>query len=98
LDENEGRLIKVDLRQSDQGAYPVVVRVEAFDRSGLVHDISGIVAAENVNMISASATTAKDRLAVITATLEISAADQLTRILNKIERLPNVVEARRITA
>lgn len=98
MNESEGRLIRVDLRHSDQGAYPVAVRVEAFDRSGLMHDISGIVAAENVNMLTASAVTGKDRLAVITATLEISAADQLTRILNKIERLPNVVEARRVTS
>jgi GTP pyrophosphokinase len=64
----------------------------------LVHDISGIVAAERVNMTSTSATVSKkDRIAVITATLEISSADQLTRILNKIDRLPNVIEARRVT-
>ncbi len=98
MKESEGRLIRVEFRRTDQGAYPVAVRVEAFDRSGLVHDISGIVAAENVNMLSASAVTGKDRMAVITATLEISTADQLTRILNKIERLTNVVEARRVTS
>ena len=39
----------------------------------------------------------KDHIAIITATLEIASADQLTRILNKIDRLSNVIEARRIT-
>lgn len=97
-DMEKERLIRVDLKQSNQGAYPVAIRVEAFDRSGLVHDISGIVAEENVNMLSTSAVGGKDRVAVITATLEISSADQLTRILHKIERLQNVLEARRVNA
>jgi GTP pyrophosphokinase len=97
-DMEKERLIRVDLRQSDQGAYPVAIRVEAFDRAGLVHDISGIVAEENVNMLSANAATSKDKSAVITATLQIFNANQLTRILHKIERLPNVIEARRVNA
>jgi len=97
-DMEKERLIKVDLRQSNQGAYPVAIRVEAFDRSGLMHDISGIVAEENINMLSTSAVGGKDRVAVITATLEISSADQLTRILHKIERLQNVLEARRVNS
>jgi GTP pyrophosphokinase len=97
-DLEKERLIKVDLRQSNQGVYAVAIRVEAFDRSGLVHDISGIVAEENVNMLATSAVGGRDRVAVITATLEISSANQLTRILHKIERLQNVIEARRVNA
>ncbi len=97
-DLEKERLIQLDLRQSNQGVYPVAIRVEAFDRAGLMHDISGIVAEENVNMLSTSAVGGRDRVAVVTATLEISSADQLTRILNKIERLRNVLEARRVTA
>ena len=97
-DDEKERLIAIDWKKAPEKAYPVLVRVEAFDRSGLVHDISGIVATEKVNMTSASAVVSrKDRIAIITATLEISSADQLTRILNKIDRLPNVIEARRVT-
>jgi len=47
-------------------------------------------------MISVEALTGqKDNLALINSTLEIQNAAQLTRILTKIDRLPNVVEARR---
>lgn len=77
--------------------YPVQIQVRAMDRSGLLRDISEIVAGENVSMSSTNAMTSKDRNAIITATLEITSADQLTRILNKIERLHNVIEARRLT-
>ncbi|MBI5848523.1 MAG: bifunctional (p)ppGpp synthetase/guanosine-3',5'-bis(diphosphate) 3'-pyrophosphohydrolase [Nitrospirae bacterium] len=98
-DGERERLIAIDWSQTDQKAYPVFVQVKAFDRAGLVHDISGIVTAEHVNMISANAQGGrKDHIAIITATLEIASADQLTRILNKIDRLPNVIEARRVTS
>jgi GTP pyrophosphokinase len=40
----------------------------------------------------------KDHISIITATLEISSAGQLTRVLNKIDRLPNVIEVRRVTS
>ncbi len=93
------RLIAIDWNQTDEGVYPVQVQVRAFDRAGLIHDISGIVAAEGINMASANAVAGrKDHISIITATLEITSADQLTRILNKIDRLPNVIEVRRITA
>jgi GTP pyrophosphokinase len=64
----------------------------------LVHDISGVVAAEGINLASANAIAGrKDGISIITATLEISSAGQLTRILNKIDRLPNVFDVRRVT-
>jgi len=95
--ENE-RLIALKWDKKDAHTYPVLIEIRAFDRAGLVHDISGIVSAENVNMASANAVTGrKDRIAIITATLDISSADQLTRILNKIDHLPNIIEARRVT-
>lgn len=99
VDDERERLIAIDWRETEKQAYPVLVQIKAFDRSGLVHDISGVVAAEGVNMSSTTATTGrKDHIATITATLEISNADQLTRILNKLDRLQNVIEVRRVTA
>ncbi len=99
IEDERERFIAIDWRHTAQQAYPVLVEVRAFDRAGLVHDISGIVAAEGVNMTSTTATSGrKDHIATIVATLEISSADQLTRILNKIDRLANVIEARRVTS
>lgn len=99
LTSESERLITLKWDKMDTQTYPVLVQIRAFDRAGLVHDISGIVSDENVNMSSANAVTGrKDRIAIITVTLEISSADQLTRILNKIAHLTNVIEARRMTS
>jgi GTP pyrophosphokinase len=70
--------------------------VVAIDRKGLLNDITEIVAAEDVNIAAVSVTTTnKDSRAIINATLDIAAIDQLSRILAKIEGLTNVLEARR---
>jgi GTP pyrophosphokinase len=73
-----------------------MIQVLAYDRTGLMRDITEIMAGERINITSANvATHPKDHTAVITATLEISSIVQLSRVLAKIERLPNVFEARR---
>jgi GTP pyrophosphokinase len=90
------RLIEVGWGTDRKQVYPVMIKVVAFDRKGLLKDIAAIVEAEDVNMAAANATTSKkDHMAVITATLEISNMAQLSRILTKIESLKNVLEARR---
>ena len=72
------------------------IHVEAHDRQGLLRDIASIVADESINLSAATiATRKKDNIATMMVTLEISDIDQLSRVLARIERLPNVVEARR---
>ena len=72
------------------------MQVSAYDRSVLVRDVAVLVADEKVNMSNIEAITGqKDNLAIITATLEIEEAAQLTRILTKIQRLPNIQKAYR---
>ena len=98
IDTERERVLALKWGNKDQDqVYPVQIQVRAFDRAGLMHEISGIVADEGVNMSAISSTSARDKTALIRATLEIAGADQLTRILKKIDRLPNVVEARRVT-
>lgn len=97
LQNEPERLLAIEWKKTDTRTYPVLIEVRAFDRVGLVHDISGIVLAENVNMASThTVILRRDNIAVITATLEISSADQLPRILDKIGRLPNVIDVRRV--
>jgi len=91
------RLVEVDWGETEQ-VYPVLIRIEAFDRAGLMGDIGAIVSDDGVNISDANVTTRKeDNVAIMTATLEIKNVVQLSRILTRIKRLPNVFEARRIT-
>ena len=90
------QLIEVQWKSKPDATFPVNIRVSAYDRSGLMRDFASLVADEKINMLSVEALTGqKDNLAIINATLEIEDIAQLTRILTKIDRLPNVVEANR---
>jgi GTP pyrophosphokinase len=74
--------------------YSVPVEVIAYDREGLLRDISTVISDEKVNMSSVNVHTRND-IAVFHVTLEIADVRQLTRILDKVSTVANVVEARR---
>ena len=94
--KDQERLISVEWGGEKQ-TYPVSISVRAYDRSGLLRDIASLVADEKINLREAQARTGlKDNLAIVTATLDISSTVQLSRILTRIERLSNVVEAHRL--
>ena len=89
------RLIDVSWGQEDEAQrYLVPVEVVAFDREGLLREISTIIADQRVNIASIDVST-RQHIATLNLQLEISSNKQLTRILNLIDLVPNVVEARR---
>jgi RelA/SpoT family (p)ppGpp synthetase len=92
IDEPE-RLIEVEWGM-EKNTYPVMIHILAYDRGGLMRDIAALMAADDINMTSLNVTTSKN-IATFYATLEISDIAQLSSVLAKVERLPNVVEARR---
>ena len=70
--------------------------MEAYDRSGLLSDITAVLANEKINLSGVNTATDKnDGIARMRLTLEISDIGQLSRVLTLIGQLPNVVEARR---
>jgi RelA/SpoT family (p)ppGpp synthetase len=95
-DKEHGRFVEVQWGAEGVETYPVSIQVKAYDRAGLLRDVTGLVADERINLRSAEAVTGmKNNIAMINATLEISDVTQLTRVLTRIERLPNVLEVRR---
>ena len=75
--------------------YPIAIRVEAYDRTGLLNDITQVVAEEKVNILSAGVDVAPDRTATIRATLQVSSVSQLARVMARIEQLRDVRTAQR---
>jgi GTP pyrophosphokinase len=91
------RLIAVDWGTAERQTYSVMIRVKAFNRAGLLRDIAAVVADEGIDLSSALAVTGeKGNIATITATLEVTGMDQLSQVLARVERVPNVMEARRL--
>ncbi|MBD3670984.1 MAG: GTP diphosphokinase [Gammaproteobacteria bacterium] len=91
------RLIEVEWSdRQEEEAYPVDIRLQAVDREGLLRDVSSLLAADRVNVLRVSTyTDKKDYVAHMELTIEISNTQQLSRILSRIEQLPNVLQVKR---
>jgi len=87
------RLVKVSWGQPGK-TFTVPVQIKAYDRQGLMADISNIINDEGVSLIDMSMKM-NQHLAVIKLVLGVKGITQLSRILTKLESLPNVFEAKR---
>jgi GTP pyrophosphokinase len=94
--EDENRLIQVQWGESGKNVYPVDISIKAYDRQGLLRDITSILSNERINVIAVNTFTNKDdNIAHLVLTLEIPDLNGLMNILNKILQLPNILEASR---
>ncbi len=74
--------------------FPVMVSVLAFDRAGLLHDISGVVTREGIN-IEGISISRNQNMVTLYITIAVTDIGQLGRVLARINNVPNVIEARR---
>jgi len=88
------RVIKVGWGMAPK-TYPVPVEVKAYDRQGLIQDISNVLTEENINILEVNVKVSH-HLAMFSLVLELGDIVQLSRILTRIENLPNVTEAYRV--
>jgi GTP pyrophosphokinase len=88
------RLVDVEWGRRGQ-LYPVAVHIEAWDRMGLLRDISTMVAEEKVNMVGVHTQEASDGHITIYVTLETAGVEQLSRLLTKLEGIRGVVSVSR---
>ena len=94
-----GRMMQLEWLDSVQVTFPVNVEIQAYDRFGLLHDITGILMRERTNVQSIStATDNKNNRVSLKMVLEVAQLNRLLQTLERIERLPNVLSARRSIA
>jgi GTP pyrophosphokinase len=90
------RILPVAWGDSNTREFPVDIEVEAFDRRGLVRDVSAALADEKISIRSMTTRTdARDHLARMQIAIDITGLPQLSHVLARIAQLPNVVSARR---
>jgi GTP pyrophosphokinase len=90
------RLVKVSWGENVR-TYPVPIRIRAFDRQGLMGDITTLLNSENVNIVDVQVGVSKN-LADLHLVIEVRDINQLSRMLARIENLPNVLDAQRLRA
>ena len=78
--------------------YASRLRIEAYDRVGLIRDITNVVSSENVNIHSlTSAEDEKTNACTISLTVYTSGVEQLSRLFARVETIPGVDSAFRVS-
>jgi GTP pyrophosphokinase len=96
-EEKRPRLIEVEWGHQNGSVYPVEITMTAYQRTGLMQDISTILANLKVNLLNINSNTNQAEQMVYTRlTMEIHSVDELVLIIDKLSQLPNVQDVKRI--
>ena len=71
------------------------MRVKAYDRNGPMKDVATLIADEGINMTGINVDVNRN-LAILDLTLEVPDIAKLSRVLDRLENLPNVMAAQRV--
>jgi GTP pyrophosphokinase len=89
------RIVPVDWDAQATHLYPVAIKIEAWDRTGLLRDIATVVAESKVNMSAVKVDVYDDKSAVVSTTVEIDSLSQLSRLMEKLELVRDVTTVAR---
>jgi guanosine-3',5'-bis(diphosphate) 3'-pyrophosphohydrolase len=98
LSAQADRLVEVEWAPTSGSVFLVAVQVEALDRSRLLSDVTRVLADSHVNILSASVTTTRDRVAVSRFTFEMGDPKHLGHLLRAIRNVDGVFDAYRVTS
>ncbi|MEX1033323.1 MAG: GTP diphosphokinase [Cellvibrionaceae bacterium] len=90
------RVIQVEWGQAPENTYSVAIAVEAYDRYGLLRDVTSLLDSERINVSAMQTQSDKNKNTVdMFITLEVRGYTELSRVLARLNQLPNVASARR---
>ncbi|KZY39174.1 MULTISPECIES: GTP diphosphokinase [unclassified Oleiphilus] len=95
-DLEPNRIIEVSWGYEADAAYGVGIEIQAYDREGLLRDITIVLANEKVNVTGVNSySDPQENIATITIAMDVSSLASLGQALAKIKQLPNIIDARR---
>ena len=98
LHSRSERLVDVEWSVSPGSVFLVPIQVEALDRHRLLSDITKVLADEKVNILSASVTTSRDRVAVSRFSFEMGDPKHLGHVLQAVRNVEGVYDVYRVTS
>jgi GTP pyrophosphokinase len=93
------RVLQVEWSSADAAGLRVEIAVTAYDRRGLVRDLTDVLAVERLSIDAMSTATDRDAgTAHVRLTVPVSNLEQLARVLHRLGAVPNVIEAHRVVS
>ncbi len=90
------RVLKVEWSSAESGALNVELSVSAYDRRGLLRDLTDVLALERLSIDAVNSRTDHDTgIAYFALSVAVNDLEQFARVLRRLAGVPNVIEARR---
>ncbi len=90
------RVVEVNWGQDSARVYPMTVLINAFDRKGLLRDVSTVFADEKTNVMEMNTRTdARNQSVLMEALVEVTSIEAMSKLLAKLDQLPNVLSVKR---
>ena len=97
-DTQRERMVDVHWSPSEGSVFLVAIQVEALDRTRLLSDVTRVLSDQHVNILSATVTTSRDRVAVSRFTFEMGDPKHLGHVLRAVRQIDGVYDVYRITS
>jgi guanosine-3',5'-bis(diphosphate) 3'-pyrophosphohydrolase len=98
LSAQPDRIVEVEWAPSASSVFLVAIQVEALDRSRLLSDVTRVLSDQHVNILSASVTTTRDRVAMSRFTFEMGDPKHLGHVLRAVRSVDGVFDVYRVTS
>jgi guanosine-3',5'-bis(diphosphate) 3'-pyrophosphohydrolase len=98
LSSQVDRMVEVEWAPSASSVFLVAIQVEALDRSRLLSDVTRVLSDQHVNILSASVTTTRDRVALSRFTFEMGDPKHLGHVLRAVRGVDGVFDVYRVTS
>ena len=96
LQSQKDRFIDVSWRSGKPTNFVVSIQIEALDRKKLLGDVATVLSEQQVNILSASSQTGRDRVAKLRFTFELASLSHLASVLQSIRKVDAVFDAYRV--
>ena len=97
-DTQRERMVEVHWAPTDGSVFLVAIQVEALDRTRLLSDVTRVLSDQHVNILSATVTTSRDRVAVSRFTFEMGDPKHLGHVLRAVRAINGVYDVYRVTS
>jgi guanosine-3',5'-bis(diphosphate) 3'-pyrophosphohydrolase len=97
-DTQRERMVTVHWAPSEGSVFLVAIQVEALDRTRLLSDVTRVLSDQHVNILSASVTTSRDRVAISRFSFEMGDPKHLGDVLRAVRGVDGVYDVYRVTS
>lgn len=96
IEQDPERMVEADWEMQPTRGQSVQIVVDAYDRRGLLRDLTQVIFADHVNIRQVNTISQSDGIANMKLLIEVKGLSQLSKLLARLEQQPGIISAKRL--